>query len=562
MMDPSESGPLIVQSDGSILLETSHPLFHEVRQQLSRFAELEKSPEYIHTYRLSSISLWNAAASGMQAKEIIRVLKHYSRYELPPNILMDLDLILSKYGQLVLSESSIEGNLLLTALTPEAQAALRSCRSLEKYLAPLGKDFLVHWTDRGTVKALLIRHGWPVTDLAPLINGAPLEINARFTPRAYQSDAAEAVFGRGQTESGFGVVVLPCGSGKTIVGLDALCRLRTHTLILAPNVAAVHQWIDEILSKTDLSPDKIGEYTGDRKQVRPVTVATYQVLTWRPEKDADFPHFSLFREYPWGLIIYDEVHLLPAPVFRVVAELQSVRRLGLTATLVREDGNEDYVFSLVGPKRYDKPWKDLEQMGWIAQAICREIRVPATAEYRRLMVTADPIRHFRLASENPIKIQVLKELISNHPEDFILVIGQYVSQLELIAKVLRAPIITGKTPNSQREILFREFREGRIRIMVVSKVANFAIDLPDASMAIQVSGTFGSRQEEAQRLGRILRPKKRNAYFYTLVTSYSSEETYAQQRQRFLTEQGYSYFIEVWEIDEMKLLDQPLRDGD
>ncbi len=555
MLDSTQSGPLIVQSDGSILLETRHPLFHETRQQLSRFAELEKSPEYIHTYRLSPISLWNAAAAGMDWRDIVRVLKSYSRYELPPNILQDIQLILSKWGQLVLSASSEEGYLCLEALTPEAQAALNSCRAVQKYLEGSGARYLVHWADRGTVKAQLIRHGWPVTDQAPLTDGAPLQVNARFTPRPYQTEATEAVFGLGRAETGFGVVVLPCGSGKTMVGLDALCRLKTHTLILTPNVAAVHQWIDEILSKTDLSPDMIGEYTGDLKRVRPVTVATYQVLTWRPDKDADFPHFALFREYPWGLLIYDEVHLLPAPVFRVVAELQSVRRLGLTATLVREDGNEDYVFSLVGPKRYDKPWKDLEQLGWIAQAICREIRVPATPEYRRLMTVGDSIRQFRLASENPIKIQVVKELIVNHPEDFILVIGQYVSQLETIARVLGAPLITGKTPNPQREIIYKDFREGRIRILVVSKVANFAIDLPDASMAIQVSGTFGSRQEEAQRLGRILRPKQRNAYFYTLVTSYSSEETYAQQRQRFLTEQGYSYFIEVWDIDEVRLLE-------
>lgn len=556
MSEGPDVKPLIVQSDGSILLETRHPQFHEVRQQLARFAELEKSPEYVHTYRLSPISLWNAAAAGLGTEEILTTLRDYSRYEVPANVLENVRSLLDRWGRLELvAHPDRLGHYLLRAFGLEARQAVRSCRPVRKYLISESEHFAVEWANRGTVKALLIRHGWPVRDLAPLTDGPPLDVQPRYTPRPYQIEAVEAVFSPANPEQGFGVVVLPCGSGKTIVGLEAICRLKTHTLILTTNIAAVHQWIDELLSKTDLSPDLVGEYTGDLKKVRPITVATYQILIWRPHKDADYPHFALFQEHPWGLIIYDEVHLLPAPVFRVTAEIQSVRRLGLTATLVREDGQEDYVFSLVGPKRYDKPWKDLERMGWIATAICREIRVPYFPHLRGQMAGQTTVHQFRWASENPVKIQVVKQLVANHPEDRILVIGQYLSQLEAIARALNAPLVTGKTPNPQREAIYRDFKEGRLRLIVVSKVANFALDLPDASMAIQVSGTFGSRQEEAQRLGRILRPKQRNAYFYTLVTSYSPEEDYARQRQRFLTEQGYSYYIEVWQEDEVPLLE-------
>jgi len=370
--------------------------------------------------------------------------------------------------------------------------------------------------------------------------GAPLNV------REYQKSAADGVLGRGQPGTGFGTIVLPCGSGKTIVGLEILSRLATNTLVLTTNVAAVHQWIDELLDKTTLTADQIGEYTGDKKIIRPVTVATYQVLVWRDSKDGEYPHFRLFRERNWGLIIYDEVHLLPAPVFRVTAELQAVRRVGLTATLVREDGAEGDVFSLVGPKRYDVPWKELEAKGWIAEAICTEIRLELPEHLRIPYAVATKREKFRIASENPLKEDVVLQLVANHKEDSILVIGQYIEQLEKLARVLKAPIITGSTPNAQREVLYEDFRSGRVRVIVVSKVANFAINLPDASMAIQVSGTFGSRQEEAQRLGRILRPKKRNALFYTLVSRATSEEEFSAHRQKFLTEQGYKYSIEIF----------------
>ncbi|NNM53925.1 MAG: DEAD/DEAH box helicase, partial [Spirochaetales bacterium] len=360
-----------------------------------------------------------------------------------------------------------------------------------------------------------------------------------------------ALLGDGRPGLGYGTIVLPCGSGKTVVGLEAMAQLKTRTLVLTTNVAAVHQWRDELLEKTTLRPEQIGEYTGDRKVVSDVTVATYQVLIWRENKQAEYPHFSIFREHAWGLIIYDEVHLLPAPVFRVTAELQAVRRLGLTATLVREDGAEADVFSLVGPKRFDVPWKVLEARGWIAKAFCTEIRVELPVHLQIPYAVASSREKFRLASENPLKLEIVRELIANHREDAILVIGQYLDQLKGLARSLNAPLITGSLPNAKREQLYQEFREGKIRVLVVSKVANFAINLPDASMAIQVSGSFGSRQEEAQRLGRILRPKQRNAWFYTIISRSTVEEDFSAHRQKFLTEQGYKYTIDLWNEKEL-----------
>jgi DNA excision repair protein ERCC-3 len=394
-----------------------------------------------------------------------------------------------------------------------------------------------------------------VQDEAPLLEGEELEIKMReqclsgrdFTPRDYQLTAAKSVVGSSKPGSGYGVVVLPCGSGKTIVGMLIMSMLRTNTLILTTNVAAVHQWIEELLDKTELTREQIAEYSGDSKSIAPVTVATYQIISWRPEKNAAFPHFRLFRERAWGLVIYDEVHLLPAPVFRVTAELQAIRRLGLTATLIREDGEEDAVFSLVGPKRYDVPWKDLEGRGWIAEALCTEIRLDLPASLKIPYATAAPREKYRIAAENPLKENIVLQLIENHPDDQILVIGQYLSQLNSLAKLLNAPIITGKTPNAERENIYNSFKKGEVRVIVVSKVANFAIDLPDASMAVQVSGSFGSRQEEAQRLGRILRPKERNSSFFSLVSGYTVEEEFAANRQKFLTEQGYKYTIQKWD---------------
>ena len=577
------ANPLIIQSDKTLLMDVHAERAEEARSAIMPFAELEKSPEHIHTYKISPLSLWNAASAGFTPQDIQRVLEEYSRYPVPKSILDGFADTMARYGKLKLVAAPQAGTspdpmaapihdapgearspsqtdtLLLLCESEAIRAEVAAAKNLAKYLKPDGAAFRLMLVDRGTVKRELIRLGWPVQDMAPLATGEPLELAFRvttgggkpFAPRDYQVEAAQSVVGDGGPGSGFGVVVLPCGSGKTVVGMTVMTMLKTNTLILTTNVAAVHQWIDELLDKTDLNPEQIAEYTGDAKSVAPITVATYQILTWRPHKDADFPHFRLFREREWGLIIYDEVHMLPAPVFRVTAELQAVRRLGLTATLVREDGAEDAVFSLVGPKRYDVPWKDLEAKGWIAEALCTEIRLDLPETLKIPYAVASQRAKYRIASENPLKIAVVQQLIENHKEDRILVIGQYLSQLAELSRVLQAPLITGQTAHVERENIYNQFKKGELPLIVVSKVANFAIDLPDASMAIQVSGSFGSRQEEAQRLGRILRPKNRNSYFYTLVSRFTVEEEFAANRQKFLAEQGYKYTIQHWTEDEL-----------
>jgi DNA excision repair protein ERCC-3 len=585
--NPAEK-PLIVQSDRTLLLDVHAAQAEAARAAIMPFAELEKSPEHIHTYRISPLSLWNAAGAGFVPADIAAALSTYSRYPVPQGVLESFSDTMSRYGRIRLvpapaapspdpadspAENPSEDTqpyLMLLADSEELAAEIGAAKSLEKYLykTPAGpgglegkKSFLLRLTDRGSLKRNLIKLGWPVRDEAPLRTGEKLDLALReqnasgraFAPRDYQVEAARAVLGDGGPGTGYGVVVLPCGSGKTVVGMVFMSLLKTNTLVLTTNVAAAHQWIDELLDKTDLAPEQIAEYTGDSKAVAPVTIATYQIITWRPRKDGDFPHFKLFRERPWGLIIYDEVHLLPAPVFRVTAELQAVRRLGLTATLVREDGEEDAVFSLVGPKRYDVPWKDLESRGWIAEALCTEIRLDMPERLKIPYATASPREKYRVASENPLKEPAVRQLVDNHGEDHILVIGQYISQLESLARLLKAPLITGKTPNAERERIYGAFKRGEVRVIVVSRVANFAIDLPDASMAVQVSGSFGSRQEEAQRLGRILRPKGgRNSYFYTLVSRFTLEEDFAANRQKFLAEQGYRYTIQHWTAGEVE----------
>jgi DNA excision repair protein ERCC-3 len=613
------ANPLIVQSDRTLLLDVHAPGAEDARAAIMPFAELEKSPEHIHTYRITPLSLWNAAGAGFAPSDIVTALNTYTRYPVPAGILEGFSDTMSRYGKIrLLSEAqladtysavfhtigaassvpakpdaaihtigaasdipagpeaateSIAEELLLVCEEKAVLEEIGAAKPLEKYLQRTSLGFRLRLIDRGSVKRELIKLGWPVKDEAPFVKGEDLAIDLRsigtsgrpFAPRDYQVEAAHSVFGNGGPGTGYGVVVLPCGSGKTVVGMTFMTLLKTNTLVLTTNVAAVHQWIEELLDKTTLRPDEIAEYTGDSKSVAPVTIATYQIITWRPDKAADFPHFKLFRERPWGLIIYDEVHLLPAPVFRVTAELQAVRRLGLTATLIREDGAEDAVFSLVGPKRYDVPWKDLEDKGWIAEAFCTEIRLDLPEEKKIPYAVAASREKYRIASENPRKEEAVKQLIENHPEDQILVIGQYISQLESLAHILKAPLITGKTPNPERERIYNAFKKGEVRVIVVSKVANFAIDLPDASMAVQVSGSFGSRQEEAQRLGRILRPKGieskeaesiiephdslikgRNSWFFTLVSRYTVEEDFAANRQKFLAEQGYKYSIQHW----------------
>ena len=574
--------PLIVQGDRTLLLDVHTALSDECRDALIPFAELEKSPEHLHTYRLTPLSLWNAASAGFTAEDAIAVLKKYARYDVPQSVSFWIKETASRFGKLrMIQGPSIpfnsgenvleEPHIYLLAASYAVFLEIEANPRIKKYLEPSEYDayalpekdrvsvsedekkqcFLLKLTDRGTVKQLLLSDLWPVKDEVQLEDGEALDFNLRettksgkpFEIRKYQMAAAEALVGNRGPGTGFGTIVLPCGAGKTIVGMKIMDFLKTSTLIITTNISAVHQWMQELLDKTNMTVDDIAEYTGESKSIKPVTIATYQILTWRPEKDGSYPHFSLFRERHWGLIIYDEVHLLPAPVFRVVAELQAVRRVGLTATLVREDGCEGYVFSLVGPKRYDVPWKELERSGWIATAECIEIRLDLLeAQEIEYAVSAPRAKH-RIASENPLKYDIAKSIIERFPQDKILVIGQYINQLTEIAKQLSAPIITGKTPNAERDRIYNEFREGKIHVLVVSKVANFAIDLPDASIAIQISGTFGSRQEEAQRLGRILRPKERMSRFFTLITRNTVEEDFGSNRQKFLAEQGYSYRI-------------------
>lgn len=547
--------PLIVQSDGSILLDVHDAGAETARSAIAGFTELVKSPEHMHTYRITPLSVWNGASAGLSLDSILHELSSYSRFPVPDNVTFQVKDLYERYGIISMHATSEDRILELQVHSKDVLAELQENRDLAKLTEPSENGFRLHMYQRGTVKQTLIHIGYPVKDLAPLSRGEDFNFSLRettqsgrpFAPRDYQKQAVDSFAGDGRPGTGFGTVVLACGAGKTIVGIEAMHRLQTSTLILTTNIAAVHQWIRELVDKTDIPREHIGEYTGEHKEIKPITVATYQILVWRPDVESDFPHFSIFSKRQWGLILYDEVHLLPAPIFRVTAEIQAVRRLGLTATLVREDGLEGDVFSLVGPKRYDVPWKELEARGWIAAAECREIRVPLPSDLKIPYATADKRAKFRIASENPLKIEATKLLIAKHPRENILVIGQYVNQLKELAAELKAPLITGSTPNQKREIIYQQFRDGEQRIIVVSKVANFAIDLPDASMAIQVSGTFGSRQEEAQRLGRILRPKERNALFYSLVTRFTTEEEFSANRQKFLTEQGYKYHIELYD---------------
>ena len=571
--------PLIVQSDRTILLEVDHPLHAEARDALAQFAELEKSPEHIHTYRLSPLSLWNAAAGGLNAETILELLARYGKYDIPSNVAVDIRDYISRYGRIKLIREG--DSLFLTSTDTTLIAEIWHHKRTQPYLLNLvnRNTIQVDASRRGHIKQALIHIGFPAEDLAGYTDGSPMPLVLRaettggqeFSPRAYQTAASAAFYANGSPSGGSGVVVLPCGAGKTIVGLATMADIQRATLILTPNTVAVRQWIQEILDKTDVPPEMIGEYTGDRKEICPITVSTYQILTYRRpgtknkengharDDEAgveEFPHFALFSSYDWGLIIYDEVHLLPAPVFRITAEIQARRRLGLTATLVREDGREADVFSLIGPKKYDVPWRELERQGWIATAECHEIRVSMNEDEQLNYALAEEREKYRIAAENPVKLDVTRHLAERHIDDQVLIIGQYLDQLKILAEELNAPLITGHTTNRQREKLYDQFRRGEIKRMVVSKVANFAIDLPDANVAIQVSGTFGSRQEEAQRLGRILRPKADGslAYFYTVVTRDTRDQEFSANRQLFLTEQGYRYLIE----DAEELLDIPM----
>jgi len=548
-MDVRPENPLIVQSDHSVLVEVDGPRYPDARDALAPFAELVKSPEHIHTYRITPLSIWNASAAGHSAEEMERALTEFAKYPVPQNVLRDIRDYASRYGKVRLVADGDE--LILESDDPVLMREAWSNIAVKRHLLDeiSAVRARVDPSMRGHVKQAMIRLGYPVEDLAGYVEGGALEIGLNesdaFQVRPYQHDAVDAYWAGGSSKGGSGVIVLPCGAGKTIVAMAAMARIQRKTLVVTTNLTAVRQWQDELREKCHISSEDIGEYTGARKDIRAATVTTYQILTYRRSKTEEFIHFELFSGNDWGLIIYDEVHLLPAPVFRVTAEIQATRRLGLTATLVREDGKEDEVFTLIGPKRYDVPWKVLERQGYIAQATCTEVRVPMDDDDRLRYAAADRRAKFRLASENRGKLGTLTRLLRRHDDDLVLVIGQYLRQLQQIANITGAPIITGRTPNDERADLYGKFRRGEIKNLIVSKVGNFAIDLPDASVLIQVSGTFGSRQEEAQRLGRILRPKADNgqAHFYSLVTRDTLDQDYAQNRQLFLTEQGYSYTI-------------------
>jgi len=537
--------PLIVQSDMTLLLETSNESYESARDEIGLFAELEKSPEYVHTYRITPISLWNAASAGANSADVITSLKKYSKYPVSETVVSRLVQISERYGKVKITAKG--GELFLEMDDGFIMAQLCAEKSVFRYFIgePHDNRVRINADFRGHIKQALINIQFPPEDLAGYAAGLKLDIGLRndvFKPRDYQLSAVSAFRAGGRGDHG--VVVLPCGAGKTIVGMLAMAELETETLILTASITALRQWISELTHKTDIGRELIGEYSGEKKEVKPVTVSTYQIISARDGTGGQ-GHFKLFSERNWGFIIYDEVHTLPAPVFRITAELQAKRRLGLTATLVREDGLEKDVFALIGPKRHDMAWKVLEGQGWIAQADCFEVRIPMPGELKMPYAVAPKRDKFRIASENPFKLAIIKRLLDKHNGAHILIIGVYLEQLERIAEGLGAPLITGKTRNRDREEIYGRFRNGEIKLIVVSKVANFAIDLPDANVAIEVSGSFGSRQEEAQRLGRILRPKKgdNKAYFYTIVSRETREEDFSMHRQLFLAEQGYPYTI-------------------
>ncbi|MFC1670992.1 DNA repair helicase XPB [Spirochaetota bacterium] len=545
--------PVIVQSDNTLLVEVNNPKFELARDSISPFAELEKSPEHIHTYRITPLSLWNAAASGLNLTNILKTLDEFSRYDIPEIVLTTIKEQMQRYGLLKLVKSN--GDIILSSEDTILLNEFMNHKKVQEFIDKKIDDsnIRIKKNFRGHIKQALIKIGFPVEDLAGYEDGEDCDLNMKeissdgldFNIRDYQESAINAFYKGGGPEGGSGIIVLPCGAGKTIVGIGVMSLLQTATLILVTNTIALRQWKDELLDKTDLSPDDIGEFSGEKKEIKPITIATYNILTYRKNKKGPFLHFKIFDTKNWGLIVYDEVHLLPAPVFRMTSEIQSKRRLGLTATLIREDGMETDVFSLIGPKKYDMPWKILEKSNWIAKAICTEVRIEMPGEIRLNYSIAKDREKFRIASENQKKDHYITKIIEHHGNSNILIIGQYISQLSKFAEEYKYPLITGSTPISEREELYHKFRNGEIKILVVSKVANFSIDLPDANVAIQISGTFGSRQEEAQRLGRILRPKKgeNKAYFYTLISSNTVEEKFAHNRQLFLTEQGYTYII-------------------
>jgi DNA excision repair protein ERCC-3 len=547
-------GPLIVQSDKTLLLEIDHEQSTACRRAIAPFAELERSPEHVHTYRLTPLGLWNARAAGHDAEQVVNTLLEFSRYPVPHGLLVDVAETMARYGRLRLEKHPVHQLVLISTDRAVLEEVLRSKRIIPLVGVRVDDDTVaVHPSERGQMKQVLLKLGWPAEDLAGYVDGEHHDIaldESDWSLRPYQREAVESFW-----HGGSGVIVLPCGAGKTLVGAAAMAEAQATTLILVTNTVSARQWKDELIRRTSLTEDEIGEYSGSRKEIRPVTIATYQVMTTR--RKGVYTHLELFDARDWGLVLYDEVHLLPAPIFRMTADLQARRRLGLTATLVREDGRESDVFSLIGPKRYDAPWKDIETQGYIAPADCVEVRVTLTDGERITYATAEPEERYRLAASSDVKLRVVRDLIARHEGQQTLVIGQYLDQLDELGEQLGAPVIKGETSVKERQELFAAFRTGDVSLLVVSKVANFSVDLPEASVAIQVSGSFGSRQEEAQRLGRLLRPKAdgKTAHFYTVVARDTVDADFAQHRQRFLAEQGYAY--RIVDASDLPSLDHP-----
>lgn len=563
-MSYSPDNALIIQSDRTVLLDVHAPKAEAAQEAIAPFAELVKSPEHIHTYRLSPLSIWNARAAGMPVSEMVTALQEHAKYPMPESIAQEIAALGDRYGLTTLKPGTEEDSSVLCALVLQvADKPLAELLARHEQVGPLLGErispttFAIALGDRGLLKQALLAAGYPAEDLAGYLTGDDLTVALRsktgagdpFHLRPYQKTATELFYQSGKAKGGSGVIVLPCGAGKTMVGMAAMAEVQQKTLILTSSLTSVRQWQQELLDKTTLKAEQLAEYSGKQKATGPVTLATYQILTYRASQEDDFLHLGLFDQQAWGLIIYDEVHLLPAPVFRITAQLQARRRLGLTATLIREDGREGDVFTLIGPKRYDVPWRELEGQGFIAAADCTEIRVAQTEERQMEYATAARRYQFRIAAENPLKLEVVQALLEKEKGHRVLIIGEYLDQLNAIAKQVDLPLITGKTSQKKRDRLYADFRSGEVSGLILSRVGNFALDLPDADVLIQVSGKYGSRQEEAQRLGRILRPKQdgHSAQFYTLVSSRTCEEDFAQHRQLFLTEQGYRYHIQLWE---------------
>ncbi len=550
----SKEKPIILQGDGSLLLEVDSDDFNEIRTYLLNFAELIKSPEHIHTYRVTNVSLWNAASFKYKSSDIIEFLAKYSQYELPKNIIRQISDTIKKYGHLKIIKEN--DRFYLESNDVDIIKEIAAYKNIQKYILEYIDDNKIEIDRlyRGHIKLALIHYGYPIEDLGGYKDGDPLEFSIRdkmlsngkpFALRYYQKSSVDVFYANGQSYGGAGVITLPCGSGKTIVGIGVMDKIQTHTLIITTGVTACKQWRNEIIDKTTIPADMVGEYNGENKTIKPVTIATYKILTYRKNKKSPFIHLELFFKQNWGLIVYDEVHLLPAPIIRVTSEIQSMRRLGLTATLVREDGLERDVFCLIGPKKFDMPWRELESKNFIAKAYCYDIRIELDVSQKEEYIMATDRLKFRIASENKYKFKIIKRLLKILEGKNVLIIGQYIDQLESLQKLMNFPIITGKTPQDERDKIYTLFKNGTIKILIVSKVANFAVDLPDANALIQISGTFGSRQEEAQRLGRVLRPKENEnvSHFFSIVTTDTKEEDFAHKRQVFLTEQGYHYEI-------------------